>query len=43
MKKDFVKGIAVGCALSMAIGGASRLPIRTENFLKWLTLTSKLS
>lgn len=25
MKKDFVKGIAVGCALSMAIGGASVL------------------
>ena len=43
MKKDFVKGIAVGCALSMASVVRPRLPIRTENFLKWLTLTSKLS
>lgn len=43
MKKDFVKGIAVGCALSIAIGGASALADTYRKFLKWLTLTSKLS
>lgn len=43
MKKDFVKGIAVGCALSMAIGGASALADTYRKFLEVATLTSKLS
>ena len=34
MKKDFVKGIAVGCALSMAIGGASALADTYRKFLE---------
>ena len=34
MKKDFVKGIAVGCALSIAIGGASALADTYRKFLE---------
>ena len=34
MKKDFVKGIAVGCALSMAIGGSSSLDDTYRKFLE---------
>ena len=39
MKKDFVKGIAVGCALSMAIGGASAL---ADTYRKFLEVTAPL-
>lgn len=34
MKKDFVKGIAVGCALSIAIGGVSALADTYRKFLE---------